>query len=94
MNISEIKQAIEQGQTALGIEMGSTRIKAVLIGPDHAPIASGDHAWENKLENGVWTYSLDDVWTGVQAAYANMAADVREKYGLPLTTIGALGFRA
>lgn len=92
MNISEIKQAIEQGQTALGIEMGSTRIKAVLIGPDHAPIASGDHAWENKLENGVWTYSLDDVWTGVQAAYANMAADVREKYGLPLTTIGALGF--
>lgn len=92
MNISEIKQAIEQGRTALGIEMGSTRIKAVLIGPDHAPIASGDHAWENKLENGVWTYSLDDVWTGVRSAYAHMAADVREKYDLPLTNVGALGF--
>ncbi len=59
--MQQIQQAIRGGQTALGIELGSTRIKAVLIGPDHTPIASGDHTWENRLENGVWTYRLQDV---------------------------------
>ena len=67
--MQQIQQAIRGGQTALGIELGSTRIKAVLIGPDHTPIASGDHTWENRLENGVWTYRLQDVWAGVQAAF-------------------------
>ena len=86
-----IQEAIQKGRTALGIELGSTRIKAVLIGPDHGPIASGDHTWENKLENGYWTYPLDEVWTGIQAAFAALAANVREKYGLPLTTVGAMG---
>lgn len=83
--------AIEQGETALGVELGSTRIKAVLIGADYAPIASGTHDWENRLENGVWTYHLEDVWTGIQAAYAELAAEVRERYGCSLTAVGAMG---
>ena len=61
----------------MGIEFGSTRIKAVLIDENHNPIAAGDHEWENRLENGVWTYPLDEVWRGVQAAYAALAADVQ-----------------
>ena len=56
MNRSETQQAIESGRTVLGIEFGSTRIKAVLIGEDHTPIASGSHEWENRYENGIWTY--------------------------------------
>lgn len=94
MELQEIKKAVEQGETALGIELGSTRIKAVLIGPDHTPIASGAYDWENRLENGIWTYHLDDVWTGIRAAYGEMAAQVREKYGCPLRTLGALGVSA
>jgi len=89
-----MKQYIEQGKAVLGLELGSTRIKAVLIGADHAPIASGDHTWENRLENGVWTYHLDDVWTGIQDAYANLCRDVEEKYGAKLTKLAALGFSA
>lgn len=85
------KAAVAAGNTALGIEFGSTNIKAVLIGPDYSPIASGSHSWENRLENGVWTYSMDDVWSGLQDAYASLASDVKEKYGLTLTTVGALG---
>ena len=77
-----IREVIEQGRAYLGIELGSTRIKAVLIGSDHAPIASGGHTWENQYENGLWTYSLDAVWNGLRDAYANLAADVREKYGV------------
>ena len=94
MDKNMIIKDIESGKTALGIEFGSTRIKAVLIGSDHSPIASGGHDWENKLENGVWTYALESVWTGVQDAYAKMAADVKETYGVELTKVGALGFSA
>ena len=94
MSIQDIKNSIINGKTALGIEFGSTRIKAVLVGEDNAPIAAGNHDWENRYENGVWTYSLDDIWTGLQDAYGNMAADVKEKYGLELETVGALGFSA
>ena len=79
---------------ALGIEFGSTRIKAVLIGEDYSPIASGAWDWENKLENGCWTYSLDMAKQGLQGAYADLARDVSEKYGQPLTTVGALGISA
>jgi sugar (pentulose or hexulose) kinase len=64
MNPSNTPKAIESGKTALGIEFGSTRIKAVLIGTDHSPIASGSYDWENRYESGVWTYHLEDVWTG------------------------------
>ena len=89
-----MKQWIEQGKAVLGIELGSTRIKAVLIGPDHAPIASGDHTWENLFEKGVWTYHLEDVWSGIQDAYANLAADVKAKYGAQLTKLGGFGVSA
>lgn len=85
---------IQSRRTALGIELGSTNIKAVLIGPDHSLIASGSHGWENRLENGVWTYSLEDVWAGLQDAYAKLAAEVLERSGTPLTGVGALGFSA
>ena len=87
-----VKQAIENGKTALGIEFGSTRIKAVLIGEDHIPLASGSHGWENQLEDGLWTYSLDDVWAGLQDSYHKLSEEVSEKYGVTLTTVGALGF--
>jgi sugar (pentulose or hexulose) kinase len=76
--MNEIKNAIMNGNTVLGIELGSTRIKAVLIGEDHAPIASGSHDWENQYVNNIWTYSLEDVWTGVQDSYQKMAADVQK----------------
>ena len=75
-------------QTSIGLELGSTRIKAVLIGPDFTVLAQGDHPWENKLEDGYWTYSLEDVWGGVQAAWAALAADVQNRLGQPLTTTG------
>lgn len=88
------KAKIAAGKTALGIEFGSTRIKAVLVDEDNNVIAQGDHGWENRLENGVWTYSLDDIWTGLQDCYANLAKDVKEKYDEKLTTVGALGFSA
>ena len=77
----ELKEIIASGQAVLGIELGSTRIKAVLIGPDHAPVASGDHGWENRYENGVWTYHMDDVWAGLRDAYRNLCADVEAKCG-------------
>lgn len=88
----EIKRAIAEGKTALGIEFGSTRIKAVLVTQDHVPIASGSHEWENRLEGNIWTYSLDDIRKGLQDAYAQMAAHVKKEYGETLTTIGAIGF--
>ena len=66
-------------KTALGLEFGSTRIKAVLIDEKHRPIASGSHEWENQLVDGIWTYDLDDAWKGLQDCYANLAKDVQEK---------------
>ena len=80
---------IQSRRTALGIELGSTNIKAVLIGPDHSPIASGSHGWENRLENGVWTYSLEDVWAGLQDAYAKLAAEVLELSLIHICRCGA-----
>ena len=79
MNCDNIKCEIENGETILGIELGSTRIKAVLIGSDHSPIASGAHGWNNTLKNGVWTYSMDEVWSGLQDAYASLKKDVMQK---------------
>jgi sugar (pentulose or hexulose) kinase len=94
MDRNDIQKAIESGKTVLGVEFGSTRIKAVLIGEDHMPIASGSHEWENRYENGVWTYSLQDVWRGLQESYRNLGKEVPEKYNTPLKTIGAMGFSA
>ena len=88
------KEAIAAGKTALGIEFGSTRIKAVLIGEDHVPLASGSHEWENQFENGVWTYSLDAIWNGLQDCYRDLAADVKAKYDETITSIGSIGFSA
>ena len=92
--MSDIKAAIQQGKTFLGIEFGSTRIKAVLTDEDYNPIASGGHNWENRLENGVWTYTLDDVWEGLRDCYSKLADDVAKQYDEKLTTVGAMGFSA
>ncbi|GLW30330.1 ATPase [Actinoplanes regularis] len=89
-----VREAIEQGRTALGIELGSTRIKAVLTGPDHAAIAVGSHDWENQFVDRTWTYSLEAVWAGLRACYAALAEDVRERYGTELRTTAALGVSA
>lgn len=78
----------------MGLELGSTRIKAVLVDENHVPVASGSYDWENRLENGVWTYSLDDIHTGVQACFAALQADVQEKYHEPLNAVGAMGVSA
>ncbi len=87
-----IRQAIQSGKTCMGLEMGSTRIKAVLITPDHIPVASGDHAWENQYENGVWTYSMEAVWAGLRDAYAKLAANVKEQYEVELRKMAGIGF--
>ena len=92
--MNDVKNAIINGKTVLGIEFGSTRIKAVLIGEDNEPIASGGHDWENKYINNIWTYSLEDIWTGVQDSYQNMAEEVKQKYGVTIQNIGAIGFSA
>ena len=81
-------------ECTLGIEFGSTRIKAVLVDENCKPVAQGNFTWENRLENGVWTYPLAEVWQGVQAAYAALAADVQAKFGQPLTTVGCIGISA
>ncbi len=92
--VTDAGQAITDGRTALGIELGSTRIKAVLTDEDHAPIAVGSHDWENQFVDRLWTYSLDDVWSGLQECYAALAEQVRDRYGVELTTVGALGVSA
>ncbi|WP_194396530.1 xylulokinase [Microbacterium atlanticum] len=88
--------AIRAGRTALGIELGSTRIKACLVDADDPAtvLAVGSHAWENRYESGVWTYSLDDVWSGLQAAYADLVADVERRYDVVAETFGAIGVSA
>ena len=92
--MGDVKQAIVEGKTLLGIEFGSTRIKAVLTDFDNNPIAQGGHSWENRLEDGVWTYTLDDIWGGLQDCYAKLMADVEKQYGVKLTKVGAMGFSA
>ena len=89
--MNDKKAYIEAGKAVLGIEFGSTRIKAVLIGYDFAPLAMGAHDWKNKLEGGYWTYSLDDIECGIRDAYAKMAADVKAQYGIELSKLAALG---
>lgn len=90
--MSNAKQTILDGNAVLGIEFGSTRIKAVLVGEEHTPIASGAHDWENQLVDGIWTYSLEAIWRGLQDCYGKMAADVSEKYGVEVTKLRAIGF--
>ena len=78
----------------IGVELGSTRIKAVLIDEDHKPVASGSYEWENQYENGIWTYRLEDAWTGLQESYRNLGNEFFEKHKTPLQNIGAIGFSA
>lgn len=89
-----MREYIEAGKAVLGIEFGSTRIKAILIGEDKSPIAQGSHDWENSLVDGIWTYSLEEIHAGLQDCYAKMVADVKEKYGAEITKLGAIGFSA
>jgi len=91
---SPAAQAILDGRTALGIEFGSTRIKAVLIGPDHMPLATGGHTWESQCVDGVWTYPLSAVWDGLRACYASLAQQVTQRYATELTRVGAIGVSA
>lgn len=86
------KQTIESGRAVLGIEFGSTRIKAVLVDESHTPIASGDLVWENQLVDGIWTYSLDMIRNGLQDCYKKMTEDVQAKYKVVVTSLAAIGF--
>jgi len=93
-SVAGIRDAVLAGRTSLGIELGSTRIKLCLIGDDASVIAVGSHDWENQLVDGVWTYSLEAVWSGVRAAYADLVADVESRHGVRPTTFGAIGVSA
>ena len=88
------KQIIEAGKAILGIEFGSTRIKAVLIDQDNKPIAQGAHEWENQFVDGLWTYSIDAIWNGLQDCYANLCADVKKQYDTQIETLAAIGISA
>lgn len=90
--MEDIKERIKEGKASLGIELGSTRIKAVLIDEGAEVLASGSFEWENRLENGIWTYSLQDIWRGLQGAYADLSVQVKEKYKTAITRLSALGF--
>ncbi|MBS5933556.1 MAG: FGGY-family carbohydrate kinase [Clostridiales bacterium] len=90
--MGDAKMTIINGNAVLGIELGSTRIKAVLVDENNTPIASGSYEWENQLINGIWTYDEADIWKGVSESYSQMARDVKEKYAVTITTLGAIGF--
>ena len=94
MTKEEIKSEIESGKAIVGIEFGSTRIKAVLIDSTNAPAAMGSHTWENSLVNGIWTYSQEEIIAGLQSAYADLKSDVQKKFGVTLKKIRALGISA
>ena len=93
--MTEIKKIIEDGKTVIGIEFGSTRIKAVMADPQSGEVlASGGHGWENRLENGLWTYHLDEIISGLQNCYADLKKDVLKKYGVTLKKAAAIGISA
>lgn len=94
MNMNDVRKVIAEGKTILGIELGSTRIKGVLLDDKNQMLASGGHTWENRLEDGVWTYHLEDVWTGLQACFADLKKNVKDTYDVELETIGAMGISA
>ncbi len=94
MDQKRLIQEIQEGQTVLGIELGSTRIKAILINSENEVIAQGGHDWENTLLDGIWTYSLDDVWKGISSCFAELKAEVKGKYGVILKRTKAMGVSA
>ncbi len=94
MNKEIAKESIKTGQAILGIEFGSTRIKAVLIAPDNSPIAQGSHEWENQLIDGLWTYSIDAIWHGLQDCYADLRKNVKQEYDCEIEQLAAIGISA
>ena len=94
MDTARIREQVEAGKAVLGIELGSTRIKAVLIDETNVPIASGSFGWENRLENDIWTYHLEDVWTGLQECYRDLREDVKKQYGVDIKRLAGIGFSA
>ena len=88
------KETIQQGKAILGIEFGSTRIKAVLVDQKNNPIAQGSHEWENQLVDGLWTYSVEAIWYGLQDCYADLRKDVMAKYDCEIEILAAIGFSA
>ncbi len=88
------KETIQAGKAILGIEFGSTRIKAVLIDEDNKPIAQGSHEWENSLVDGLWTYSIEEIWYGLQDCYADMLKDVKAQYDCVIESLAAIGISA
>ena len=88
------KETIESGKAILGIEFGSTRIKSVLIDGDNKPIAQGSHEWENQLVDGLWTYSVDRIWYGLQDSYADLRKNVLAQYGCEIEQLAAIGISA
>ncbi len=91
---TDAKSIIENGKAILGIEFGSTRIKAVLIDPENRPIAQGSHTWENQLVDGLWTYSIEAIWYGLQDCYADLRRNVKEQYDIEIETLAAIGLSA
>ncbi len=85
---------LDLNKCSIGIEFGSTRIKAVLIDEKHHPVAQGSHDWENRLVDGIWTYTLEDIWGGLQDCYKNLCTEVQEKYGQKIEKVAAIGFSA
>ena len=94
MDLNAAKQTIESGKAILGIEFGSTRIKAVLINGENKPIAQGAYEWENQLVDGLWTYSIDEIWHGLQECYADLRTSVKNQYDCEIHALAAIGFSA
>ena len=90
----DAKTTIVSGKAILGIELGSTRIKAVLIDEENKPIAQGSHTWENQLVDGLWSYSIEEIWSGLQDCYADLRADVKKQYDVEIETLAAIGVSA
>jgi len=90
----DARKTIESGKAVLGIEFGSTRIKAVLVDEDHVPIAQGSHEWENQLVDGLWTYSNETIWFGLQDCYADLRADVLKRYDVEIEHLASIGISA
>ncbi len=91
MNTAEL---IKAGKAVLGIELGSTRIKSVLIDADNRPVAQGSYEWENRLVDGLWTYSVEEIWKGLRGSYADLKAKVKAEYGVELERLEAIGVSA
>ena len=90
----DAKNIIAEGKSYLGIEFGSTRIKAVAIDAEGNVLATGGHGWENRLDNGIWTYTLDDIWGGLADCYSDLLKDINDKYGIVPTRFASIGFSA